>query len=661
MPPESVFADGILTVYRLGVMTLVSIDPGPDAPSGAAVRGFAPERSMSRGDVAAPLVRLWQVLDRDCPTTASAPFNDIDDPQLAADADCLRGVGVTNGTTATTYSPELLVTRAQTASLLIRVWRLLGRECPDDDAPPFDDVAPGNVHHDDVLCLRGLGITRGTTATTFTPEAHVTRAQFATMLTRLRNQLIAPPPDPDPEPDPESDPDPDPDPDPESDPAPESDPDPDPDPESDPEPRPTRSPIPSRRPSPRLIPRRPGPGHPIPIPTRRPSLRRRPSPSPIPRRRPNRSLIPRRPGPGHPSPIPTRRPSLRRSPIPSPIPRRRPNRSLIPRRPGPGHPIPIPRPSLRRRPSPSPIPRRRRSPEPDPEAAGTGSPDPDPGPESQPEAQAQPDPDPDPEAQPESDPSAQAQPESDPGPEAQPEAQAQPESDPEAAGTGSPEPEVEPEPEVLAPVELPAPSRPRRSAGGLRAPLPADVSAQSVYAEGVLAVVRRAIMPVVSVQPDPGAPAVTHFVPEQTMSRADVAAPLVRLWQVLGQACPETTADRFDDIDDLQVAADVGCLRSLGVATGTTATTYSPEQPVTRAQASTLLARVWRLLGRDCPDDDAPPFDDVPAGSVHHDSVLCLRSLGITSGTTATTFSPDLHVTRAQFATLVARLYNLAT
>ena len=186
-----------------------------------------------------------------------------------------------------------------------------------------------------------------------------------------------------------------------------------------------------------------------------------------------------------------------------------------------------------------------------------------------------------------------------------------------------------------------------------------------MYAEGILTVVRRAIMPVVSVesdpQSDPGAPAPTHFEPEQTMSRADVAAPLVRLWQVLEQTCPETAADRFDDIDDLQVAADVGCLRSLGVTSGVTATTYSPERPVTRAQAVSLLARVWRLLGRDCPDDDAPPFDDVPAGSVHHDSVQCLRSLGITSGTTATTYSPDSHVTRAQFATLLARLYNLAT
>ena len=39
---------------------------------------------------------------------------------------------------------------------------------------------------------------------------------------------------------------------------------------------------------------------------------------------------------------------------------------------------------------------------------------------------------------------------------------------------------------------------------------------------------------------------------------------------------------------------------------------------------------------------------------------MCLRALGITSGTSATTFSPGRDVTRAQFATMLSRLYNLA-
>ena len=142
---------------------------------------------MTRGDVAAPLVRLWQVLGEECPTDAAEPFEDIDDLHLVADAGCLRGLGVTSGTSATTFSPEQLVTRAQVASLLARVWRLSGRDCPDDRATPFVDVAPDNAHHDAIACLRALGITSGTSATTFSPGRDVSRAQFATMVARVHN------------------------------------------------------------------------------------------------------------------------------------------------------------------------------------------------------------------------------------------------------------------------------------------------------------------------------------------------------------------------------------------------------------------------------------------------------------------------------------------
>ena len=55
-----------------------------------------------------------------------------------------------------------------------------------------------------------------------------------------------------------------------------------------------------------------------------------------------------------------------------------------------------------------------------------------------------------------------------------------------------------------------------------------------------------------------------------------------------------------------------------------------------------------------------PRSDDVAADSVHLDDISCLRALGITGGTGASTFSPDRQVTRAEFATLLARLYEAA-
>ena len=168
------------------------------------------------------------------------------------------------------------------------------------------------------------------------------------------------------------------------------------------------------------------------------------------------------------------------------------------------------------------------------------------------------------------------------------------------SGGGGPSPAPDPEDEVV--VELPVPSRPVAVASVV---LPSDVAAGSVHADGVLAMLRLGVMELGSV---------AGFVPRRSMSRGDVAAPLVRLWQVLGRDCPTDAATPFEDIDDLQLAADAGCLRGLGVTAGTTATTFSPGLPVTRAQTATLLARVWELLGRDCPDGGALPFDDVACG-----------------------------------------------
>jgi len=54
------------------------------------------------------------------------------------------------------------------------------------------------------------------------------------------------------------------------------------------------------------------------------------------------------------------------------------------------------------------------------------------------------------------------------------------------------------------------------------------------------------------------------------------------------------------------------------------------------------------------------PFEDVAADSVHRSSIACLYALGITAGTSATTYSPDDHLTRAQAATFITRLYEAA-
>ena len=56
---------------------------------------------------------------------------------------------------------------------------------------------------------------------------------------------------------------------------------------------------------------------------------------------------------------------------------------------------------------------------------------------------------------------------------------------------------------------------------------------------------------------------------------------------------------------------------------------------------------------------EEPPFEDIPENSYAYDDIALIATLGITTGTTPTTYDPDLPVTREQMAAFLARLYRL--
>ncbi|MEZ5166329.1 MAG: S-layer homology domain-containing protein [Acidimicrobiales bacterium] len=63
------------------------------------------------------------------------------------------------------------------------------------------------------------------------------------------------------------------------------------------------------------------------------------------------------------------------------------------------------------------------------------------------------------------------------------------------------------------------------------------------------------------------------------------------------------------------------------------------------------------LTDRDCPTPTTP-FTDVPPTSFAHRAIACIYGLGITTGTSATTYSPHAPVTREQMAAFLIRLYD---
>ena len=90
-----------------------------------------------------------------------------------------------------------------------------------------------------------------------------------------------------------------------------------------------------------------------------------------------------------------------------------------------------------------------------------------------------------------------------------------------------------------------------------------------------------------------------------------------------------------------------------GVTSGTTDTTFSPDESCTRGQTVTFL---WRAAGSPEPTTNVNPFTDVKTGDYFYKAVLWAYENGITQGTSDKEFSPNATVTRGQTVTFLHRL-----
>ena len=170
---------------------------------GVASDRFAPQRHVTRAQVAALLYRAFDVPDAD-----AGPFDDVGDDHAHADAiGALAQAGVVAGVDAERFDPDGELTRAQAATLLARLLALEspedatetsdGRADPEDpdadalDADEadgadggFDDVDPDGAHAEHVRAAVAAGLTEGCTDSRFCPEDPVSRGQMASFLHR---------------------------------------------------------------------------------------------------------------------------------------------------------------------------------------------------------------------------------------------------------------------------------------------------------------------------------------------------------------------------------------------------------------------------------------------------------------------------------------------
>lgn len=117
------------------------------------------------------------------PEKPDLPFTDI--PKGSPYEDAIKWAaeeGITTGKTGTLFDPDGTCTRGQAVTFL---WRAAGKPAPKSTAMPFTDVKPGSYCYEAVLWAVERGITKGTTETTFSPDAKCGRGHIVTFLYRV--------------------------------------------------------------------------------------------------------------------------------------------------------------------------------------------------------------------------------------------------------------------------------------------------------------------------------------------------------------------------------------------------------------------------------------------------------------------------------------------
>ena len=122
-------------------------------------------------------------------STGKNPFTDVPAGSYYEDA-VIWAVdkGITTGTSATTFNPNGICTRAQAVTFL---WRAAGSPAAKSAVMPFTDVKAGSYYYDAVLWAVEQGITKGTSDTTFSPDATCSRAQIVAFLWRSEKSPAA--------------------------------------------------------------------------------------------------------------------------------------------------------------------------------------------------------------------------------------------------------------------------------------------------------------------------------------------------------------------------------------------------------------------------------------------------------------------------------------
>jgi spore germination protein YaaH len=146
---------------------------------------FSPGASLTRAQAAQILVRSLGFEDS---TPKNYQFTDTAKHNARREIEIARELGMVRGVSPTRFDPNAPVTRAQLATMLNNIFKYEGTV---GGQSPFTDVTPINTHYQNIIAMSQQGFLTGYKEGTFRPGNNSTRAQMATLMTRMSDRFEA--------------------------------------------------------------------------------------------------------------------------------------------------------------------------------------------------------------------------------------------------------------------------------------------------------------------------------------------------------------------------------------------------------------------------------------------------------------------------------------
>lgn len=146
----------------------------------------------------------------------------------------------------------------------------------------------------------------------------------------------------------------------------------------------------------------------------------------------------------------------------------------------------------------------------------------------------------------------------------------------------------------------------------------------------------------------------TTYDPGGLVTRGQLATFAINLIEAATQESipPPTAPSPFTDTAGNIHENNIILVSQLGIAVGVSGTTFAPNEPVGRGQIASFTKQALEYAGYQFPSNPTSPFTDI-SGNVHASNINALYAAGLISGTSATTFSPNLPTTRQQHASFL--------